>query len=255
MNKQKYQPEKYWTEVAKRIDRRQNQNVIAGDDEPFYRYKRQKFLDLLHTLNFEGKKVLEIGCGPGGNLQEVWNRKPATLTGADISDQMIKLSREKLPNEIELIKIDGTTLPFKDKEFDIVFTATVLQHNTDIKMLKKIMAEICRVAKERVYLFERIENRVKGDDLCYGRPVKYYEAICKEHGFKLVTTQFINIKVSYLVCGMIRKLFSPKSREEGEPLNSFAVFLQKIKLPFTKQLDKIFTSKTDVAKLEFRRNL
>lgn len=250
-----YHPEEYWSKVARRIKSRKGKNVIAGDDEPFYRYKRKKFLRLLNSVNFKNKSVLEIGCGPGGNLQEIWQQSPSRLAGADISEEMIGLSRNKLPNAIDLVKIDGTTLPFKDKEFDYVFTATVLQHNTDEEMMKKILAEICRVSKEKVILFERIEKKLKGDELCVGRPVAYYENICNNHGFKLIAKKFINIRVSYLVCGIIRKVFSPKSREEGEPLSKFATFLQRIKLPFTIQLDKIFKSKKDIAKLDFIRGL
>ncbi len=249
----KYQPEPYWTEVAKRIKSREGENIIAGDDEPFYRYKRKKFLSMLNTVYFKDKSVLEIGCGPGGNLQEIWKKSPLRLAGVDISAEMIELSRNKLPREIELIKIDGTSLPFKNREFDYVFTATVLQHNTNEEMLKKIMAELCRVAGDKVFLFERIESNIKGDDLCLGRPINYYEQICNSHGFKLINTEFINIRVSYYISGIIRKIFSPKTRQEGEPLSKIAILLQDITLPVTKQLDKLFTSRKDVAKLEFKR--
>lgn len=248
-----YHPEPYWSEVANRIKARAGKNIIAGDDEPFYRYKREKFLSMLNTVEFKGKKVLELGCGPGGNLQEVWKKSPSRLTGADISADMLELSREKLPKEIELIKIDGTSLPFKDKEFDYVFTATVLQHNTNEEMLKKIMAELCRVSNEKIFLFERIEKTIKGDELCYGRPVSYYENICNLHGFKLVNKSFINIRISYYVSGVIRKVFSPKTRQEGEPLSKIAILLQNLTLPITKKLDNIFKSKKDIAKLEFGR--
>ena len=48
MSKPDYHPEKYWSEVGERIESREDaHNVIAGDDEPFYRYKREKFLGLL----------------------------------------------------------------------------------------------------------------------------------------------------------------------------------------------------------------
>jgi ubiquinone/menaquinone biosynthesis C-methylase UbiE len=248
-----YHPEPYWSEVANRIKARKGKNIIAGDDEPFYRYKRKKFLAMLNSVDFNEKKVLELGCGPGGNLQEVWKKSPKSLTGADISADMLELSREKLTLEIELIKIDGTSLPFKDKEFDYAFTATVLQHNTDEEMLKKIMAELCRVSGKKVFLFERIEKTIKGDELCYGRPVSYYEGICNHHGFKLNSKSFINIRISYYVSGIIRKLFSPKTRQEGEPLSKIAISLQNLTLPITMQLDKIFKSKKDIAKLEFRR--
>ena len=154
-----YQPEPYWSEVANRIKARKGENIIAGDDEPFYRYQRKKFISMLNSVNFIDKSVLEIGCGPGGNLQEIWKKSPLRLAGVDISAEMIELSRNKLPQEIELIKIDGTNLPFKNQEFDYVFTATVLQHNTNEEMLKKIIAELCRVASDKVFLFERIEKR------------------------------------------------------------------------------------------------
>lgn len=248
-----YHPEPYWSEVANRIKSRKGKNIIAGDDEPFYRYKRKKFLLMLNTVEFKGKKVLELGCGPGGNLQEVWKKSPKRLMGADISADMLELSREKLPKEIALIKIDGTSLPFKDKEFDYAFTATVLQHNTDENMLKKIMAELCRVSSKKVFLFERIEKTIKGDELCYGRPVSYYENSCNHHGFKLNSKSFINIRISYYVSGIIRKVFSPKTRQEGEPLSKVAISLQNLTLPITKQLDKIFKSNKDIAKLEFSR--
>ncbi|MCK5170950.1 MAG: class I SAM-dependent methyltransferase [Bacteroidales bacterium] len=248
-----YHPEPYWSEVAKRIKSRKGENIIAGDDEPFYRYKRKKFLKMLNSIDFNGKSVLEIGCGPGGNLQVVWKESPLRLVGADISTEMIELSREKLPQEIELIKIDGTSLPFQDKEFDFVFTATVLQHNTDEQMLKKIMAELCRVSNDKVFLFERIEKKIKGDELCYGRPISYYEQICSLYNFELINKKFINIKTSYFISGIIRKVFSPSTRQEGEALSKIAILLQNITLPVTKQLDKVFKSGKDVAKLEFKR--
>ena len=64
-----YQPEPYWSEVANRIKSRKGESIIAGDDEPYYRYKRKKFLSMLNSVNFKEKSVLEIGCGPGGNFR------------------------------------------------------------------------------------------------------------------------------------------------------------------------------------------
>ena len=248
-----YHPEPYWSEVAKRIKSRQGQNVIAGDDEPYYIYKRQRFLEMLRTVDFSGRSVLEIGSGPGGNLNEVWKLSPAKLTGVDISNDMIELARQRVDPAIDIVKTNGTTLPFKDKTFDIVFTATVLQHNTDEEMLKKIVAEICRVSKERIYFFERIESEVKGDELCHGRPISYYADLCSQHGFNLTSEDFINIRTSYYVSGACRKLLNPKTRVEGEPLTPTSIMLQNLTLPITKQLDKIFTSRKDLAKLEFIR--
>jgi ubiquinone/menaquinone biosynthesis C-methylase UbiE len=254
-NIEKYHPEKYWTEVGKRIaSREEGQNVVAGDDEPYYRYKRERFLEMLNEVDFAQKSVLEIGSGPGGNLIEVAKKQPKRLVGADISAQMIDLARNKVPKNVELIKVNGLELPFEDKTFDIVFTATVLQHNTDETMLKALMKEISRVSRKQVFLFERIENEIIGDELCYGRPISYYSSVMQSEGFKLATESFINIRTSYYVSGAIRKGLNAKSRQEGEPLNGISVALQNLTLPFTKQLDKIFTSHKDIAKMEFVRN-
>ena len=254
MKNQDYTPEKYWTEVAKRIKKRDSgNNVIAGDDEPYYRYKRNRFLELLHEVHFEEQDVLEIGCGPGGNLLEIREHKPKRLVGVDISEEMVKLAKNKMPADIELIKIDGTSLPFADAEFDIVFTATVLQHNTDSVMLTQLISELSRVSNDNVYLFERIENEIKGDQSCLGRPVNYYSNIMNDNGFELVDTKFINIRTSYYVSGAIRKGMNSSHRKEGEPLNKISTIMQRISLPVTKKLDRIFLSKKDLCRMEYKR--
>ena len=248
-----YHPEPYWSEVAQRIKSRAGINVLAGDDEPYYRYKRKRFLSLLLGLPFNGKSVLEIGHGPGGNLAEVYRHQPAQLHGVDISADMIALAGSHLPSSVHLHKINGTQLPFEDKTFDIVFSATVLQHNTDENMMKQLLTEMCRVSKDQVVLFERIESTIKGDDLCKGRPVSYYAELCASQGFELESTSFINIRVSYYVCGAIRKGLNPKQRKEGEPLNMLSLALQNLTLPITKVLDRIFPSQKDVGRLIFKR--
>lgn len=248
-----YHPEPYWNEVAARIAARGEGNVIAGDDEPYYEYKRRKFLQLLHAIPFEGRHVLEIGSGPGGNLQEISRRRPASLTGADISDEMLALAGRQLGAKASLVKINGQELPFPDDRFDLALTSTVLQHNSDEHMLKNLVAEICRVTREDVYIFEKIEKTIKGDALCMGRPVDYYAELFGQGGFRLQETRFLNIQVSYLVSGSLRKLLNPRTRKEGQPLSRLSLFLQKLTLPVTALADRIFTAKRDVAMLHFKK--
>lgn len=249
-----YHPENYWSEVAQRIDSRGASNVIAGDDEPYYRYKRERFLELLNGLSFKEKSVLELGCGPGGNLNEIYKHQPARLVGVDISANMIELARKNVISDtIELIKIDGERLPFQDQEFDLAFSATVLQHNTDEIMMQKILFELCRVTAKELVLFEQISKEISGTELMKGRPVAHYEKLCKEKGFELQSVEFININTSYYVCGAIRKGLNPSNRKEGEPLNNFSIFLENTLLPITKQLDKVFKAEKDLARLVFQR--
>jgi len=254
MSNNVYKPEEYWTTVGERIEERTvSDNVVAGDDEPYYRYKRNEFLKLLNDINFEEKSVLEVGCGPGGNLKFLLNTKAQKLTGCDISSQMVKLASNNLPKHVEIVKTNGTEMPFEKKSFDVIFTATVLQHNTNEKMLIELMNEICKLEANEIYFFERIENKIKGDELCLGRPVDYYAKIMFDNGYRLKGAKFSNIRVSYYVSGTIRKLFNKSTRKEGEPISSISRVLQSLTLPFTKVLDKVFKSKKDLARLDFVR--
>ena len=249
-----YQPEPYWSDVAKRIAAREGHNLIAGDDEPYYRYKRKRFLEMLATLDVSGKRVLEVGPGPGGNLFELAKRKPAELHGVDISSDMIRLATETTRGlGVHLHKTDGGSLPFEDGYFDVVFSATVLQHNSDDDMMRGMLAEMCRVSGSQVALFEKVDARIKGDELCMARPVSYYADIAYTHGYQLQEVEHINIRASYLVSGAARKLLNAPSRKEGEPLSAISTLAQRVSLPLTRLIDPYWDSETDVAKMVFGR--
>ena len=249
-----YNPETYWDNVAETISSRQDVKIIAGDDEPYYRYKRRRFLDLFNTIDFSNKTVLELGSGPGGNLDFIYNKGCKKITGVDISQQMVTLSKQLLKEkDIDISKINGKELPFGDQSFDLVFTSTVLQHNTDEDLLRLLVNEICRVSKNEVLLFERIESTIKGHESNLGRPIRYYETILKANNFRLVETKALQIQVSYLVCGSIRKIFNRRERKEGEPLSKLSILLEKLTLPFTSVADKFVTRDRDVMLLKFTR--
>jgi len=253
MTKKNYHPESYWSDVANRMEMRDEEGeIIAGDDEPYYRYKRKKFLELLQAINFSGKKVLEVGSGPGGNLVEVSKLNPSKLVGADISQKMVSLAKKRVPDAVDVVKTDGTKLPFEDNSFDIVFTATVLQHVTDEKMLKPLLEEICRVSSDSIYLFEKVDKNIQGDELCMARPVSYYNNIMEQFGFNLSRKKPINIRMSYYVSGAIRKGLNPSSRKEGEPLNGISVFAQNLTLPITQIIDKVWYAEKDLVMMQYK---
>jgi ubiquinone/menaquinone biosynthesis C-methylase UbiE len=253
MNKSEdYHPEVYWSKVARIIQNREDNNVIAGDDEPYYRYKRAKFIEKLEGLDFIGKSILELGCGPGGNLNAISKYNYKRLVGVDIAEEMIDLA-QKNTSGAELVKINGTDLPFKDKEFDLSFSATVLQHNTDEDMLKNILSELCRVTNRELVLFETVDKKITGTELRLARPVSYYQDLCNIEGFVLKEVEYIATTASYLVCGAIRKLLNPSIRKEGEPLNDTSITLENLFLPLTKRFDTFLKPKKDLAKMVFFR--
>lgn len=218
-----YQPEAYWSRVAEEIKKRGPDNYVAGDDEPFYRYKRQKFLTrFLDRIDVQSKTVLELGCGPGGNLIELLKKRPARLIGADVSSGMLELSSRALKGRstaIELHKIDGKNLPFPDRSVDIALTVTVLQHNADPAMFAGVVKELCRVTKQMLVLHEdtALCDVMSHDRSFVARPVAAYQTECQRHGFDLSRRQYLNTRCSYFWYRATRR-FARKDHREGEPV-------------------------------------
>ena len=228
--------------------------MIAGDDEPYYRHKRVKFLKLLSSVDMAGKNVLEVGPGPGGNLFELLSSGAKSLTGCDISDEMLEIARHNLPESVRLAKTNGTQLPFGDATFDTVFSATVLQHNTNDAMMRSLLAEMCRVSSGEVVIFEQVDLSIRGSELRLARPIQYYASVAEESGYSLVESRMIRIIASYYVSGAIRKIFNPSTRVEGQPSTWLANILQSITLPITKLIDPYIGIERDLAMMRFTKS-
>ena len=263
---EEYNPEVYWSRVGQEIKKR-GENYIAGSDSFYYRYKRDKFLSkYIDTLDFNSKKILELGMGPGGNLRHLAKfQSPQKLTGVDISQTMVDLASQNLSafnNIVELYKINGKSLPFNDRSFDVSFTVTVLHHNTNEEMFKSIVKELCRVTKNIIIVMENIGNssHIGGKGSFIGRTISVYRKEFEESYFKMIDLQFLNLKISRtwnLFVGRqyrkIRRFFSNNSPKEGEQINPLVNMLIGLPLPFTRILDEIFREEKDLARMIFYR--
>jgi hypothetical protein len=59
-----YNPETYWSRVGQEIEKRAGDNVVAGDDNPYYRYKRSRFL-----CRFSGYDRFPVEDNHGGRFR------------------------------------------------------------------------------------------------------------------------------------------------------------------------------------------
>jgi len=211
-----YEPETYWTEVARGISGRDGGNVVAGDDEPFYRHKREKFVRLfLNDLGVTGLDCLEVGCGPGGNLGVLRAQGPRRLVGADVSAAMVELASRNNPG-VEVVKTDGRSLPFDDDEFDTALTVTVLQHNVD-ETMQSVLGETCRVTAGRIVLFEETSLRRAEKYSFVSRPLADYTLVAARHGFVLESVGYLHEVVLKRLTGVSRKLLNRPGLHEGSP--------------------------------------
>jgi len=254
-----YDVESYWSRVAEEIAKRRDVSVVAGDDNPYFRYKRKKFLKkFLHTIDFDSKVVLEVGCGPGGNLLEIaQHHSPNKLIGVDISQTMIQIARGNLVRHnavVELHKIDGANLPFADRSIDLSYTVTVLQHNTDGTALKALVREICRVTNGTIVVMEDTGGQGLSDSGSFiARKVDVYQSIFSEHGFQLSQRLHLNTRISYLTHAVTSHLFMSKRHKEGEPIGIIPQILIASLLPVSRILDDVFAEKKGLTKMVFHR--
>lgn len=74
----------------------------------------------------KGADVLDVACGTGVLFADYLERDVASVTGIDISDEMLKVAKEKFP-QIRLICDDAETYAFKDK-YDVVMIYNAFPH-------------------------------------------------------------------------------------------------------------------------------
>lgn len=105
----------------------------------------QVILEEITTLN--PKKILEVGCGPG--LKSIFlSHVGYDVTVADNDKKIIdlvKYNNSLLKGNIDILKHDAFSLPFKDKVFDVIFNEGFFEHFNDPE-IHSLMREFLRVA-------------------------------------------------------------------------------------------------------------
>ena len=104
---------------------------IAGHYSTRARAKRAKLLTE-HIMVRPEDRVLDLGGGTGNHFHSIFpdHRK---VVIADVLEDDLKLAREKYGYDTVRLPDDNERLPFGDKEFDVVFCSSVLEHVTGPK--------------------------------------------------------------------------------------------------------------------------
>ena len=145
-------------------------NQRAREDAHFYvafggRFQNEEAFDattadVLPSLETELKRfpkdanrrawrALEIGCGPGRLIKPL-SRHFGEIHGVDVSDEMIRLARERLAHipHAHVHATNGASLAqFADESFEFVYSYAVFQHIPSRDVVLEYMREIRRVLK------------------------------------------------------------------------------------------------------------
>ncbi len=96
-------------------------------------------------------RLLEVGCGSGGNLLELLRLgfAPANLVGVELLPQRYRQAREVLPAALRLVEGDALRLEMPAQSFDIVFVSTVFSSLLDDAYQQSLADAMWRWAKPR----------------------------------------------------------------------------------------------------------
>lgn len=112
--------------------------------------ERQRALFALLTRNAPAPlsqlKVLEIGCGGGGNLLELLRMGfyPENLVGNELLPERAALARKNLPTACDVREGDATQLGFGDESFDLVYQSVVFSSLLDNHFQERLAEEMWR---------------------------------------------------------------------------------------------------------------
>ncbi len=247
----------HWENVAKNINSRKDKNKLAGYDSLLDRKIREKFLYMLGSINFKDKRVVELGCGTGLNLAYIHKFGPKKLMGIDISKNMISIARETLVKEsiidCDFLQTDGENIPLNERKFDIGLTVTVLQHNSNVESLRRLVANFTKIVDNKCFIFEDIAKKNKGTEDYMLRPISFYEELFALNGFKLVSQQNINMYFTQKVFSFLNRFMGLYREEEGAVASKTLFLMQRIFYPITSLADKMLVSNEGLAMMVFER--
>ena len=125
------------------------------------------------------KKILDIGCGYGRVLKELYDNSYTDLLGIDISSQMIRKAKENYPF-IHFSMTKAEHLEYEDNSIDSVILLAVLTSIVDSKSQQSFIKEVHRILKKNGILYMN-DFLLNDSDLYLERYEKYQDKY-KEYG-------------------------------------------------------------------------
>jgi len=115
--------------------------AAVEDDHWWYRNTRALAADLLAPWLHRTERVLDAGCGTGGN--GAWLAEHGTVIGVDLSPDALAFVRARRPSTTP-VRASVDTLPFGDEVFDAVVALTVLYTVADDAAALRELARVTR---------------------------------------------------------------------------------------------------------------
>lgn len=133
----------------------------------------------------KGLRLLEIGAGTGSATRFVRMAFPkARITAVDLSEPYLRAAGRRLTSRdrVDLLRADGTDLPFRNGEFDAVYSV-FLFHELPLAERRKILSESGRILKKGG-LFALVDSIQLGDRKEFDRMLRDFPRLFHEPYFR-----------------------------------------------------------------------
>jgi hypothetical protein len=134
----------------------------------------------------------------------------------------------------------------------VTFTVTVLQHNDDPDLLDNLVAEIARVTRTWVFLFEDTAREAKIKPGYARRPVEFYARRLGPLGFRLEEQEMLGVNVSEAASRLARKVLP--HTHEGAPVSRLVKISERLAMLGTRPLDRVLQADHGLCRMTFRRS-
>jgi Methylase involved in ubiquinone/menaquinone biosynthesis len=162
-------------------------------------------------------KILEIGCSSGRLMNALNEAKFKEIIGIDISKEATHFCRKN--NIKSIIRMDGSKMGFKEKEFDLIIASDILEHIYDDSYAVR---EWKRVLKEngKILAFVPAFNLLWSDHDIVNRHLRRYnrqelKALFERNGLRIVRTSYWNLFLFFPI--LIKRLILNKIRRRSKP--------------------------------------
>lgn len=104
--------------------------------------------------SIQNKKIVDLGCGYGGNCKEFVLEGAKKVTGIDISEKMLEVAiNENFDEKIEYINLDMQEINILQDKYDLVFSSLAFHYVKDFQPLIKKIYNLLN--KDGVLLFSQ----------------------------------------------------------------------------------------------------